>query len=47
MISKEKYDDAWETAKFPQNKKFENIIDATGDHPIEDIINMLHHSEII
>jgi len=46
MISKEKYDDAWETAKLPQNKKFEGIIDATGDHPIEDIINILHHSEM-
>jgi autotransporter strand-loop-strand O-heptosyltransferase len=46
MISKEKYNDAWETAKLPQNKKLEGIIDATGDHPIEDIINILHHSEL-
>ena len=46
MISKEKYNDAWETNKLPLNKKFENIIDATGDHPIEDIINILHHSEL-
>ena len=46
MISKEKYNDAWETDKLPLKKKFENIIDATGDHPIEDIINMLHHSEM-
>jgi autotransporter strand-loop-strand O-heptosyltransferase len=46
MISKEKYDDAWETDKLPQKKKFENIIDATGDHPIEDIINIIHHSEL-
>ena len=46
MISKEKYDNAWETDKLPQKKKFENIIDATGDHPIEDIINMIHHSEL-
>ena len=46
MISKEKYDAAWETDKLPQKKKFENIIDATGDHPIEDIINIIHHSEL-
>jgi autotransporter strand-loop-strand O-heptosyltransferase len=46
MISKEKYNDSWETDKLPLQKKFQNIIDATGDHPIEDIINMLHHSEM-
>jgi|TARA_E500000178_G_scaffold340546_1_gene383400 autotransporter strand-loop-strand O-heptosyltransferase len=46
MISKEKYNDNWETDKLPLQKKFTNIIDATGDHPIEDIINMLHHSEM-
>ena len=46
MISKEKYNDAWETDKLPLKKKFENIVDVTGDHPIEDIINMLHHSEM-
>ena len=46
MISKEKYNDNWETSKLPLQKKFENIIDATGDHPIEDIINILHHSEL-
>tara|TARA_B100000900_G_scaffold369096_1_gene346712 strand:+ start:2038 stop:4323 length:2286 start_codon:yes stop_codon:yes gene_type:complete len=46
MISKEKYNDNWETDKLPLQKKFQNIIDATGDHPIEDIINMLHHSEM-
>jgi len=46
MISKEKYNNAWETDKLPLKKKFENIIDATGDHPIEDIINILHHSEL-
>ena len=46
MISKEKYNDAWETDKLPLKKKFENIIDATGDHPIEDIINIIHHSEL-
>jgi autotransporter strand-loop-strand O-heptosyltransferase len=46
MISKEKYNDNWETDKLPLQKKFKNIIDATGDHPIEDIINMLHHSEM-
>jgi len=46
MISKEKYNDNWETNKLPLQKKFENIIDATGNHPIEDIINILHHSEM-
>jgi len=46
MISKEKYDDNWETDKLPLQKKFKNIIDATGDHPIEDIINILYHSEM-
>ena len=46
MISKEPYDSEWETNKLPRNKKFENIIDATGDHPIEDIMNMIHHSEM-
>ncbi len=46
MISKEKYNDNWETDKLPLQKKFTNIIDATGDHPIEDIINMLHYSEM-
>jgi len=46
MISKEKYNDNWETSKLPLQKKFENIIDATGNHPIEDIINILHHSEM-
>ena len=46
MISKEKYDDNWETNKLPLQKKFKNIIDATGNHPIEDIINILHHSEM-
>ena len=46
MISKEKYNDAWEIDKLPLKKKFENIVDATGDHPIEDIINIIHHSEL-
>jgi autotransporter strand-loop-strand O-heptosyltransferase len=46
IISKEPYDSEWETNKLPRNKKFENIIDATGDHPIEDIMNMIHHSEM-
>ena len=46
MISKEKYNDNWETSKLPLQKKFKNIIDATGNHPIEDIINILHHSEM-
>ena len=46
MISKEKYNDNWETNKLPLQKKFKNIIDATGNHPIEDIINILHHSEM-
>jgi autotransporter strand-loop-strand O-heptosyltransferase len=36
MISKEKYNDNWETSKLPGNKKFEGIIDATGDFPIEE-----------
>jgi len=36
MISKEKYDSDWETNKLPGNKKFEGIIDATGDFPIEE-----------
>jgi autotransporter strand-loop-strand O-heptosyltransferase len=46
MISKEKHNDNWENTKLPQGKSFENIIDATGDHPIEDIINIIHHSEL-
>ena len=46
QISKEKHNDSWENRKLPQNKSFENIIDATGDHPIEDIINIIHHSEL-
>ena len=46
QISKEKHNDSWENRKLPQNKAFENIIDATGDHPIEDIINIIHHSEL-
>lgn len=36
MISKEKYDSDWETSKLPGNKRFEGIIDATGDFPIEE-----------
>ena len=36
MISKEFYDSEWETSKLPGNKKFEGIIDATGDFPIEE-----------
>ena len=47
MISKEKYNDNWETDKLPLQKKFTNIIDATGDHPIEDIINMLHPKTLL
>jgi autotransporter strand-loop-strand O-heptosyltransferase len=46
MISKEKHNDSWENTKLPKGKSFENIIDATGDHPIEDIINILYHSEL-
>ena len=46
MISKEKHNDSWENTKLPQGKPFENIIDATGEHPIEDIINIIHHSEL-
>ena len=36
MISKEFYESEWETNKLPGNKKFEGIIDATGDFPIEE-----------
>jgi len=36
MISKEQYNSSWETSKLPGNKKFEGIIDATGDFPIEE-----------
>jgi autotransporter strand-loop-strand O-heptosyltransferase len=46
MISKEKHNDKWENNKLPKSKPFENIIDFTGDHPIEDIINTIHHSEL-
>ena len=46
QISKEKHNDSWENRKLPQGKAFENIIDATGDHPIEDIINIIHYSEM-
>ena len=46
MISKEKHNDSWENTKLPLGKAFDNIIDATGDHPIEDIINIIHHSEL-
>ena len=46
MISKEKYKDSGETDKLPLKKKFKNIIDKTGNLPIEEIINLLHHSEM-
>jgi autotransporter strand-loop-strand O-heptosyltransferase len=46
MISKEKHNDNWENTKLPKGKPFKNIIDATGDHSIEDIINIIHHSEL-
>ena len=46
MISKEPYDSEWETNKLPQNIKFKGIVDATGDHPIEDIMNIINHSEM-
>ena len=36
MISKEFYGSDWETSKLPGNKRFEGIIDATGDFPIEE-----------
>jgi autotransporter strand-loop-strand O-heptosyltransferase len=46
MITKEKHNDNWENTKLPKGKPFKNIIDATGDHSIEDIINIIHHSEL-
>ena len=46
LISHEKYDDEFQTTKLPKGKKFKNIIDFTGDHPIEDIMNIIHHSEL-
>ena len=46
QISKEKHNDDWENNKLPQGKAFKNIIDKTGDLPIEDIINLIHHSEL-
>ena len=46
QISKGKHNDDWENGKLPGKKPFENIIDFTGDLPIEDIINIIHHSEL-
>ncbi len=46
QISKEKHNDNWENNKLPQGKPFKNIIDKTGNLPIEDIINILYHSEM-
>tara|TARA_R110002020_G_scaffold439515_1_gene650037 strand:- start:19 stop:2301 length:2283 start_codon:yes stop_codon:yes gene_type:complete len=46
QISKEKHNDDWENNKLPQGKPFKNIIDKTGNLPIEDIINILYHSEM-
>tara|TARA_R110001592_G_scaffold31043_3_gene110064 strand:+ start:146 stop:2452 length:2307 start_codon:yes stop_codon:yes gene_type:complete len=46
QISKEKHNDNWENNKLPQGKPFKNIIDKTGNLPIEEVINLLHHSEM-
>ncbi len=46
QISKEKHDNSWENRKLPQGKPFKNIINKTGDLPIEEIINLIHHSEL-
>ena len=46
MISKEQYDINWETSKLPGNKKFENIIDDTGDFPIEERMAYLLNFEL-
>ena len=46
QISKEKHNDNFENTKLPKGKPFKNIIDKTGNIPLEDIINLLHHSEL-
>ena len=46
QISKEKHNDNWENNKLPQGKPFKNIIDKTGNLPIEEVINLLYHSEM-
>ena len=46
LISKEKHNDNWENRKLPLGKPFKNIIDKTGNIPMDDIINLIHHSEL-
>ena len=46
QISKEKHDNSWENRKLPKGKPFKNIINKTGNLPIEEIINLIHHSEL-
>ena len=46
QISKEKHNDDWENRKLPLGKPFKNIIDKTGNIPMDDIINLIHHSEL-
>ena len=46
QISKEKHNDNWENRKLPLGKPFKNIIDKTGKVPMDDIINIIHHSEL-
>ena len=46
QISKEKHNDDWENRKLPLGKPFKNIIDKTGNVPMDDIINLIHHSEL-
>mgnify|MGYP003624269741 FL=1 len=46
LISHEGHNDDFHNSKLPKGKKLQNIIDFTGDHPIEDIVSILHHSEL-
>jgi len=46
QISKEKHNDSWENRKLPLGKPFKNIIDKTGKIPMDDIINIIYHSEL-
>jgi autotransporter strand-loop-strand O-heptosyltransferase len=46
QISKEKHNDDWENRKLPLGKPFKNIIDKTGNVPMDNIINLIHHSEL-
>ena len=46
LISHEGHNDSFHNSKLPGGKKLKNIVDFTGDHPIEDIMSIIHHSEL-